>query len=239
MDELAKQLEAEQMLDTLEALLVEATPGEWLNRGMGAISARTPQHAEGDGFTVQSELTPVAQTGAGDGWRGRAHGEHDADDHDAALVVYLHNAAPELIRLARERLADREYINGRAAELEAALLAAGAREVSAEEMAASMEDCSPVTTPAPGVTRPTNEQMAEIERLAEADKRGENMRGSGDWKRLCCNLAPALVAEVRAQRTALRDVFSIAKHASDGTNALGSIRNRVRETGALATQEDG
>ncbi len=126
MDELAKKLEAEsreQMLTALEALLAEATPGEWLNRGSGAISARTPHHAEGDGFTVQSELTPVAQTGAGDGWRGRAHGEHDADDHDAALVVYLHNAALERIRLARERLADREWINGRAAELEARLTA--------------------------------------------------------------------------------------------------------------------
>lgn len=92
-------------LDELERLLAEATPEIWTKHWLEIV-------------LTQAHSAQIPWSDLND----PAH-HYRLTERDVPLIVALRNAALELIRLARERMADREYVNGRVAELERRLAA--------------------------------------------------------------------------------------------------------------------
>lgn len=93
------------------------TPGKWVNRGAGCVSAEVPQTSTGSGFTVTTSLTPICVCSQSDLG---TYGGSDEDEANAALIALAPALAAEYSRLYGECERLREARDMLRIELEAA-----------------------------------------------------------------------------------------------------------------------
>lgn len=101
----------------------------------------------------------------------------------------------------------------------------------------SGEICAALVRQGYPTSRPSNteQRIRELEELLETAERGHAEEDG--LRQLAQQHAAAAEERFLELGKALRDIFSIAEDGAAGTNLLGSIRNRVRETGVLAPRQ--